>query len=74
MDGMIVTGIITSLVSIIISIVATSVIVGVKWGSIQTDVKYIKNALAGFVTKDDMIVVKEKLARIDGMFEMKLKE
>jgi hypothetical protein len=74
MDAMIVTGVITSLVSIIVSIVATSVIIGIKWGGIQSDVRYIKDALGGFVTKDDLIVVKEKLARIDGMFEMKLKE
>jgi hypothetical protein len=74
MNEMIATGIITGLLSILISIISTSVIIGIKWGSIQSDIKYIKELLGTVATKEELTVVKEKLARIDGMFEMKLKE
>lgn len=56
---------------LVLSIFTSAFIAGSRWGQVRSEIDSLK---ANAVTKDEFHSVKETLAEIKGMFQLKLKE
>lgn len=58
---------------LVLSVLASAFIAGTRWGSVKAKLDSLERGQADRATKDDLHSVTERLAKIEGMFELRLK-
>jgi hypothetical protein len=61
-------------ITFIVSVMTSAFIAGTRWGRVQADVTSMKSQLDQSATKTDVQSTAERLARIEGMFELRLRD
>ena len=56
---------------VVVSVICSVFVAGSRWGRVTTQLEELKRER---VTRSDVSGIGERLARIEGMFELKLKE
>lgn len=62
-----------SLGGIVISVIVSVFVAGSQWGSVTRRVQQVEQQQSNAATKSDMQAVAERLARIEGMFELRFR-
>ncbi len=57
----------------IASVVVSVFLAGTRWGAVQAELAQLRRDNATIVRTSDLQPVNERIARIEGMFEMRLK-
>lgn len=61
-------------ITFVLSVSVSAFISGSKWGMVTTKLDVMEKQQAKAATTDDLHSMDNRLARIEGLFEMKLKE
>ena len=59
---------------VIASVTVSAFISGTRWGRIETELRDMRDARPGLATKQDVSAVVERLAKIEGMFTLRLRD
>lgn len=58
---------------LVLSVTASAFIAGSRWGTVKAQLDQLQRGQSDRATKTDLHSVTERLARIEGMFELRLK-
>ena len=59
---------------LVVNLFVSLFIAGSRWGQVRTELSALKDAQATNATKADMASASERIARIEGMFELRLRD
>jgi len=59
---------------LVVNLFVSLFIAGSRWGQVRTELTALRDAQATNATKGDLSSVSERIARIEGMFELRLRE